>query len=344
MKRLRDSFRLGIVLALVAVVAVPVSAAAPGSVQSEGEATAARLSLPSLDLAASAASTLAAAEAAALPLAGAVDGALGALAGAVDAAARLAAHAVDLLARALAGAVQFIGSLVASAAAAAASTAAAVAGALAALAGDAARAAARVPPRDAALVAGGAGAGLSLAAALNALRKVGWLSALPLYSRLMDRDILRHEGRAAIHRYVGAHPGAHTTQIADALGLGWGTAVYHLNLLESRKLVKARRAGNQRCYFAAGAVAPEAQAATVAVKNDRARGIAQYVRDHPGATQKDVARALGMSAALASWHVKRLTAANVLSVERIGKSHALTLAAGGREAAAAGAEPATLTA
>jgi predicted transcriptional regulator len=59
------------------------------------------------------------------------------------------------------------------------------------------------------------------------------------------------------------------------------------------------------------------------MSTDKAKVIVQAIRDAPGITQKDLAGRLGMSQALASWHVKRLVASGVLLTEKVGRSNAL---------------------
>ncbi|HEX2021418.1 MAG TPA: winged helix-turn-helix transcriptional regulator, partial [Candidatus Thermoplasmatota archaeon] len=179
-------------------------------------------------------------------------------------------------------------------------------------------------PRAAAGVAGGAGllAGLAWAA-----KRLGLFAFLPLYTRLAKSEMLDNQARASVYAHVRANPGAHPSAIAQALGLGWGTVVYHLSRLEQSSLVTARSARHRKCYFAVGGdlSAPEREA-VAALCTDKAKVIVSAVRDAPGISQKDLAHRLGMSQALASFHVKKLVASGVLRTAKAGRSHALTVA------------------
>ncbi len=160
------------------------------------------------------------------------------------------------------------------------------------------------------------------------LRRLGALGFLaPLYTRIQRGDALMNKQRASIFAHVQTNPGAHPTAIKETLGIGWGTTVYHLDRLQELGLVTHRKTGQNKCYFVNGGVTREDQASISALKNDTASAIATYLRDHPGATQKEVSGATGISAALVSWHVKRLSQAGVVAKERVGKATALTLVA-----------------
>lgn len=185
----------------------------------------------------------------------------------------------------------------------------------------------RAHPRESLAIAGSAGGAAALWQLAKWARRLGFLGALPLYSRLKPTEILDNESRANVFAHIQAHPGAHPSGISQALGLGWGTTVYHLARLEEGRLVTAKRSGNSKCYFAVGSgVAPAAQQAVAALRNETALEVARFIAARPGATQKDVGAGLGLSAALVSWHVKRLAGSGVLVVERQGKSTLLRLA------------------
>lgn len=182
----------------------------------------------------------------------------------------------------------------------------------------------RTHPRESLIAAGGAG-GSALLWAL--LKRYGGLLFLPLYTRLAPSEMLDNKARNNVYEYVRANPGAHPSGIASALRLGWGTVVYHLARLEETKLVTCKAAAHRKCYFVVGSdMNSEARTAVAAMAHDKAKLIVQTVRDTPGISQKDMAEKVGMSQALASWHVKRLVESGVLLTHREGRSNALNVA------------------
>lgn len=58
----------------------------------------------------------------------------------------------------------------------------------------------------------------------------------------------------AVARHVARHPGATTRQVADATGLTFGAAHYHLATLLERRLVKRVRMGPEYRHYARGAL------------------------------------------------------------------------------------------
>ena len=183
----------------------------------------------------------------------------------------------------------------------------------------------RAHPAASGAAAGGAATLGLLAWLLKRLGGLGFLATL--YTRLAPSQILDNEARARVYEHVKAHPGAHPSLIAERLQLGWGTVVYHLAKLEDSRLVTPRSAHNRKCYFAIGAdLNAEARTAVAAMSTDKTRSIVETVRAQPGISQKELSERLGMSQALASWHVKRLVASGVLLTAREGRSNCLRVA------------------
>lgn len=244
--------------------------------------------------------------------AAAAGSALGALAQASGAALAALGQGLAALAGAIASALGALG--------AALGTLAALVAAL--LAGGARQVAAH--PRESAIVAGSAaGAG-----AVAWLAKRAWgLLFVPLYTRLAPSEMLDNKVRAAVYGHVKAQPGAHPSAISEALDIGWGTVVYHLARLEESSLVTSRSSGHRKCFFAVGSdLDVQGRSAVAAMSTDKARAIVDALREAPGMSQKDLADRLGMSQALASWHVKRLVASGILRATRAGRSNALHVA------------------
>lgn len=249
--------------------------------------------------------------------------ALGALGAGAAALAKGAAKAIGAAFVAIGHALAAIGGAIASAAGAIGALLGALGAALAKL-GLAGGKAIAAHPKESTVVAGSAtGLGLLAYAA-----KKWWLSLfVPLYSRLAKSEILDNKVRARVFAHVKAHPGAHPSGIAAALGLGWGTIVYHLARLEESSLVTAREAHNRKCYFVVGGELDNAgRTAVAAMSTDKARAIVELLRASPGMSQKQLADKLGISQALLSWHVKRLVQSGVVVSVRDGRSNLLHVA------------------
>ena len=148
---------------------------------------------------------------------------------------------------------------------------------------------------------------------------VGGLLALvgfALYSRLSRGQLLDHERRDEVFQLVRAEPGISLTDVAARTGLGWGTAVYHLDRLERAGFLMSERSGGRRCYFPVGTVPKDARPSLGALQQETTRSVASFVVERPGATQTELADALGMTASAASKQVSKLESIGLVRRER----------------------------
>ncbi|MCA1813433.1 MAG: hypothetical protein LC624_05725, partial [Halobacteriales archaeon] len=124
-----------------------------------------------------------------------------------------------------------------------------------------------------------------------------------LFSRLERHELLQNEARQRIFGYVRERPGAHLSQIANEMQLGWGTTVYHLNRLVDGQLLTSRKVGNQLCHFINGeGRSAQEQTTLAATKAPKAQAIVDYIALRGPSSQSAIAQELGMSGALVSWH------------------------------------------
>ncbi len=179
--------------------------------------------------------------------------------------------------------------------------------------------------------AGSAGAGGW--AGMQALKKWGFmgtgLAGVAGFSRITNDELLNHPMRAQIFDVIKEHPGIHASQLAREMGVGWGTITHHLDKLQRGEMVTTRRVNNQKCFFEQGGEISRADMAIAsALKGDTAASIAAFVQAQPMTSQKTMAEALGISPALASFHVKKLVNLGVLDKLRHGKETLLTTSDG----------------
>lgn len=163
------------------------------------------------------------------------------------------------------------------------------------------------------------GLALPPAKAVVATTAVGGALALvgfALYSRLSRNELLDHERRDGVFQLVRAQPGISLTDVASRTGLGWGTTVYHLDRLERAGFVTSERDGGRRRYFPVGTVPKEARPSLGALQQETTRSVASFVVERPGATQTELAEALGLTASAASKQVSKLESVGLVRRER----------------------------
>ncbi|HVM46030.1 MAG TPA: MarR family transcriptional regulator [Candidatus Thermoplasmatota archaeon] len=157
---------------------------------------------------------------------------------------------------------------------------------------------------------------LETVAATTAVGGALALLGFALYSRLARTELLDHERRDRVFQLVRDRPGISLSDVAQETGLAWGTAVYHLDRLERGGFVASERSGGRRCYFPVGAVPKDARVHLGTLQQETTRSVASFVVERPGATQTELAAALGMSASAASKQVSKLESVGLVRRER----------------------------
>ena len=145
-------------------------------------------------------------------------------------------------------------------------------------------------------------------------------AALWLGTRFRDtEDILRHDVRSKLYAYIQAHVGASLKEVTDDLALSTTNAVWHLRKLEEAGLVRSRKFNGAKVYYptSGGVAARDLSIAGAALTNGNARTIMQFVQEHPGVHQREVARLLAVNHGTVRWHLKKLLAAGLLEEERL---------------------------
>lgn len=149
---------------------------------------------------------------------------------------------------------------------------------------------------------------------LGAARAIGAAFAA-LYFRVQPNELMENARRERVVGLIRARPGIGPTEIADALGTGWGVVSYHLDRLERAGFITSQRVGHHRCYFLPGAVPRDEQRTRGMFRVETTRRIAVLVTEKPGLTQSELCGQLGLSASAASKQLSRLEAASLVRRE-----------------------------
>jgi len=171
-----------------------------------------------------------------------------------------------------------------------------------------------------------AGAGALVAAGLVAyywgsLKFLAGSLCAPLFSRIQSNKMLDNDVRNRVYALVGENPGVTIKEVTEVLGIGWGTAVYHLKRLVEERLVVSERQRQFRRYFKnGGGIVNETKSAFGELKNPTNQRLAEQVMSSPGARQKDLCLAVGISAPLAHKYLSRMVMAGLVSTQREWKS------------------------
>lgn len=167
----------------------------------------------------------------------------------------------------------------------------------------------------AATAAGAAAAG----SAYGGWRALRWLAplAVPLYARLRGHELTRHPKRAALLALLRERPGLTTRDLVVSTRMNQGTILHHLRALERGGLVRSKRVGRERAWADKAAGRLDRPTLDTLREPMRAR-IVEALRQAPGLTQRELARALGLSPATVSHHLGALKDAGLVTVRREG--------------------------
>lgn len=129
------------------------------------------------------------------------------------------------------------------------------------------------------------------------------VGVLGLFSRLRRDTLLDQDVRARIHAAVAADPGIHFAALRRRLGIGNGTLVHHVRVMESAGLIRSRRRGRYVRYALPGARVPPRL-------TPRERDVIARL---DGQDAAGLARDLGISRQAAHQHLRRLQAKGIVA-------------------------------
>ena len=139
-------------------------------------------------------------------------------------------------------------------------------------------------------------------------------TVVPLYSKLVREDILAHETRGRVYRFVKDNPGSHFRSILGELDLKNGTLTYHLSTLEKREFIVSEKDGPYRRFFPHGSRAKD-KTFIHGLKKE----IYEFILLNPGMNQKDIGRMLKRTAPTINYHVNNLFNEGLVEIKRKGR-------------------------
>lgn len=124
--------------------------------------------------------------------------------------------------------------------------------------------------------------------------------------------------RQRIFEFVKGTPGAYLREVQRTLGLAYGTAEYHLHVLEDAELLRTVADGNLKRYFVADF--SFADRAVLGLLRKRAvRAIMLALLDKGELTHQVLAEAAGIKPPTLSYHLPKLEEAGLVVVRKEGR-------------------------
>lgn len=135
----------------------------------------------------------------------------------------------------------------------------------------------------------------------------------------MEEDVLELENRRKIYQLISKYPGMYMREIEKELGLAVGVLDYHLSYLVKNEILSIEREGNKIRYFIRKDVSYGDKATIALLRQKTPRRIVVHLMLNPGVNFKDVLEQFKMSKSTLSFHMKKLTEANIVNATKEGR-------------------------
>lgn len=139
---------------------------------------------------------------------------------------------------------------------------------------------------------------------------------LPFYSKLRRDDILNEGNRQDIYQIVISRPGVNLTTIKQDLGIGHGTVIHHLTVLEDRHMIRSKKEFGRRLFFPNGSISANTAPPQLSLIQKQ---ILNHLRTSGPKVQQEIASELGMKQQTVSYSIDRLQKYGLIQIEGTGK-------------------------
>jgi predicted transcriptional regulator len=133
-----------------------------------------------------------------------------------------------------------------------------------------------------------------------------------MYSKIRREALLDNFKRGQIYRLIVEHPGVHYNRILDELEMNNGTAAFHLKKLEMDDLIISRNDGFRKRFYPSNQSVPNTPT--------NYEQIVAAIRLHPGITQKEIVKELGIPPSTVNMYIQKMETAGMLETRAAGKT------------------------
>jgi DNA-binding transcriptional ArsR family regulator len=163
--------------------------------------------------------------------------------------------------------------------------------------------------------------GSALAVALGALallwgtlQKVTAPLVVPLYARLVGKDLLSNRSRLAIYHQIQSNPFTHLREVKRQTGFSYGTIAYHVSLLKKERLVCSARSGREEFLFLPqGDFTQEQMRRLCSLGSEPSRRVADLLCVQGALTQAQIVARLGFHQGFVSRQLRSLQRAGLVA-------------------------------
>jgi predicted transcriptional regulator len=143
--------------------------------------------------------------------------------------------------------------------------------------------------------------------------------AMPLETgphRLSMEEILENENRLKIIDIIIDHPGIHFNALLREIGISAGNLAWHLDLLETFKVVRKERMGQYLMYYPYLEKNPISRLDPKLQKSKTTLEILRLIDDNPGIYQNQIAKRLDIDHKTVKYHIDKLIENEIIYMKK----------------------------
>ena len=148
---------------------------------------------------------------------------------------------------------------------------------------------------------------------------------IPLYTKLEKDEIMDHPNRRRICMYLRKNPGSNYTKLLHKLGMGNGTLVHHLNILESQGYVRSRTQYGRKQFSIKEIGWNPTKGNDELPVSPQQKEIINFLKNNEGATRVEIEDSLPISSRTLRHSIKALREKGLITIGGGGRGARYTL-------------------
>ncbi len=141
----------------------------------------------------------------------------------------------------------------------------------------------------------------------------------PGVHRLSMEDVLENEKRSQIIDIILKDPGVHFNELLRQVSVSAGNLAWHLDILETFKIIRKSRIGQYLVYFPYVDSNPISEIDTKLHKSKTTLDLLQIIGDNPGMYQNQLAQRMGLTHKTIQYHLEKLTKGDFIYSRKSGR-------------------------
>ncbi|QEE17106.1 winged helix-turn-helix transcriptional regulator [Promethearchaeum syntrophicum] len=139
--------------------------------------------------------------------------------------------------------------------------------------------------------------------------------------RLTIEQVLENENRDKIISLILEQPGVHFNEILREIDISAGTLVWHLDILETFKVIQKQRIGQYLVYYPYTVRNPISKLDLKLRKSRTTLEILQLINDNPGIYQNQIAHRMDLDHKTVKYHIDKLIESELILAKKKGRKN-----------------------